>query len=223
MLSARLEEVDWSRGGLFAFGLLMVVAGAALPAVSQAKVPLILSGSGAAAASMILPRMKSIDLGGVLKGEFRAEDPATAGIRTDEWTLQRFAWLVCGNAQLARELVEEALADARVRRLPADERGVHELRKLSAMLENAQARVLLRRRSARRERNRRAPADDVADESCRPTLEALAKLPVRVRVTYLLRCSWLLSVEQVGTILVAEAAEVNESTALARQALAAVQ
>jgi hypothetical protein len=209
--------------GLFAFGLLMVLAGAAVPAVSKANGPLILSGSGAVAASVILPRLKSIDFGGLGKGEFRPDDSATPGVHADEWMLQRFAWLVCGNAQLARELVEEALADARVRKLSPAERGMQELRSLAARLENMQARALLRRRSVRRERNRRAPADDIADEGCRPTLEALAKLPVRVRVTYLLRCSWLLSVEEVSTILIAEPAEVNEATALAQQALAAVQ
>jgi DNA-directed RNA polymerase specialized sigma24 family protein len=223
VLSARLEEIDWSRGGLFTFGLLMVFAGAALPAVSQANAPLIVAGSAAVAAAVILPRLQSIDLGGVLKGEFRSDDLTTTGVRTDEWTLRRFAWLVCGNAQQARELVEEALADARMRKLPASERGTQELRSLSAMLENVQAHALLRRVRARGERDRRAPADDIADEQCRPTLEALSRLPVRVRLTYLLRCSWLLSVEQVSTILTAEPAEVREATAQARQALAAVQ
>jgi hypothetical protein len=222
VLSARLEEIDWSRGGLFAFGLLMVFAGAALPAVSQANAPLIVAGSAAVAAAVIMPRLQSIDLGGVLKGEFRSDDSASTGIRVDEWKLCRFAWLVCGNAQEARELVEEALADARVRKLPAGERGVQELRNLAAVLENTRAHALLRRTPTRRKRERRT-ADDVADVSCRPTLEALSKLPVRVRLTYLLRCSWHLSVEEVGAILIAEPDEVNEAAAQADRALAAVQ
>jgi hypothetical protein len=221
VLSARLEEIDWSRGGLFAFGLLMVFAGAALPAVSQANAPLIVAGSAAASPAVIMPRLQSIDLG-VFKGVFRSDDSASTGVRVDEWKLCRFAWLVCGNAQEARELVEEALADARVRKVPAGERGARELRNLAAMLENTRAHALLRRTPTRRRRERRA-ADDVADASFRPTLEVLSKLPVRVRLVYLLRCSWHLSVDEVGAILVAGPDEVNEAAEQAARALAAVQ
>jgi DNA-directed RNA polymerase specialized sigma24 family protein len=222
-VSVRLEEIDWSRWGLFPFGLLLVLVGATLPASATASGTLIATGSAFAAASVILPRLKSIDIGGVVTGEFRDKEEPTSGVRTDEWRLCRFAWLVCGNAREARELVEEALAEARVRRLPPGERGTQELRSLSAMLENAQARALLRRASRRERDRRKEGADDVADERCRPMLLALSQLPVRVRVTYLLRCSWLLSVQEVGTILAAEPDEVNAATALARQALAAVQ
>lgn len=201
----------------------MVCAGAALPAVSQAAAPLIAAGSAAAAAALILPRLQSVDFGGVFKGEIKREEPATPGLRTDEWKLQRFAWLVCGNAEDARELVEEALANARVSRLPAAERGVYELRSLAAMLENVREHALLRRPASSRARRRSRPADDVVSEECRPTLEALAKLPVRARMAYLLRCSWLLSLEEVAQIVAGTPSEVSEAIAQGRLALAAVQ
>jgi DNA-directed RNA polymerase specialized sigma24 family protein len=223
----RLDEIDGPRWSLFAFGLLLLVAGTALPALSRgANAPLIAAGSAAAAAALILPRLQSIDFGGVLKGELRATSSADSegglSLRTDEWRLQRFAWLVCGDAQEARDLVEEVLAEARARKLPPGERGVFQLRSLVAMLENTRAYALLRAPRAKRGSRGSRPAETVEAVECRPTLEALAKLPIRVRVAYLLRCSWLLPIEQVAAILDCSPAEASGSVAEGRQALVAL-
>jgi DNA-directed RNA polymerase specialized sigma24 family protein len=222
-LSLRLEQLDLRRCGVFLLGagLFAFSVSGALPSTLEAT--LLVVGVGLVAVALLLGEVKSIDFAGVFKGEFVTDDPAQAtGVHTDEWKLRRFAWLVCGNADEARELVEEALAEARVRRVPTGERGTQELRSLVAMLENTRAHALLRRKPSRPRRSGHDGADELADEQCRATLEALGKLPVRVRVTYLLRCSWLLSVQEVAGIVSAEPVEVNSATELARQALAAV-
>jgi len=225
VLAARLGQIDWSRSGLFVLGLGLMLLGLARVPGSTADAPLTVLGAGVVAVSLLLGQVKSIDFGGVLKGEFVAEGGSSStGVHADEWKLCRFAWLVCGNVEEARELVEEALAEARARRVPAGERGMQELRSLVAMLENTHAHALLRRRRTRHERRHgHDGVDELADERCRATVEALAGLPVRVRVVYLLRCSWLLTVPEVSAILAVGSPEVNDATERAREALAAVQ
>jgi DNA-directed RNA polymerase specialized sigma24 family protein len=222
-LSLRLEQLDLRRCGVFVLGagLFVFSASGALPSTLEAT--LLVVGVGLVAVALLLGEVKSIDFAGVFKGEFVTDDSQRAtGVHTDEWKLRRFAWLVCGDADEARELVEEALAEARVRKVPAGERGMQELRSLAAMLENTRAHALLRRKPARPQRSGHDGADQLVDDQSRVTLEALGKLPVRVRVTYLLRCSWLLSVQEVGAIIAAEPADVNSATEQAREALAAV-
>lgn len=224
-MGARLGEIDGTRWSLFGFGVLLLAGGATLH--SQATGSLIAAGSAAAAAALILPRLQNIDFGGVLKGELKSADSAPesagSGVLTDEWRLQRFAWLVCGDAQEARNLVEEALAEARARKLPAGKRGAFELASLVAMLENMQARALLRAPRVKQGSRVSRPAEAVEAVECRPTLEALAKLPVRARIAYLLRCSWLLPIGEVAEILGCPAAEADAAVTEGRQALGALQ
>jgi DNA-directed RNA polymerase specialized sigma24 family protein len=225
-VATRLSDIDGSRWGLFGLGLILLCVGTILHTAAQATVPLIGAGSAAAAGALLLPRLQSVDIGGMFKGELRSAATLAAdsspALRTDEWRLQRFAWLVCGDAHEARDLVEEAMAEARARRLPAEQRGSFELRSLVAMLEDIRAHALLRAPAKRRSREQRGPAD-VDSVACRPTLEALAKLPVRMRIAYLLRCSWLLSADEVAAILGCPVAEASDAVEAGRRALAAIQ
>jgi DNA-directed RNA polymerase specialized sigma24 family protein len=182
---------------------------------------LITAGAVLAAAAVIYPRLRSFDLG-IFKVELGPDVVATRSVRTDVWRLQRFAWLVCGNATDARDLVEEALADTRSCRLPASERGIHTLKSLVALLENAREHAWLQPPAAAH-RRRASPAEDVAAEDCRPTMEALAGLPVRVRMAYLLHCSWLLPLAEVVEIVAQTPSEVSEAVAQGREALKAAQ
>jgi DNA-directed RNA polymerase specialized sigma24 family protein len=222
-LSVQLEQLGLRRCGVFLLGAGLFVFSVAGSLPSASKATLLIVGVGLITVALLLGEIKSIDFAGVFKGEFVTGDsPHATGVHTDEWKLRRFAWLVCGNSDEARELVEEALAEARVRKVPSGERGTQELRSLVAMLENTRARALLRRKRLRPRGSGHDGADELADEQCRATLEALGKLPVRVRVTYLLRCSWLLSVQEVAAIIAAEPVEVDSATEQARKALAAV-
>ncbi len=200
----------------------MVGAAVADRHVDQAvAASLISAGAALTAAALIFPRLRSFDLG-IFKAELGPDAVASRNLRTDAWRLQRFAWLVCGDATNARDLVEEALAETRACRVSPGERGVYTLKSLVALLENAREHAWLRPPPATRKPRVRL-ADDVASEDCRPTMEALAALPVRVRVAYLLHCSWLLSLEEVVKIVAQTPSEVSEAVARGREALEGTQ
>jgi DNA-directed RNA polymerase specialized sigma24 family protein len=218
-----LSEIDWSRWSLFGMGLLMVLAGTG-PVASEAAAPLIPTGAALAAAALVFPRLRSIDFG-VVKAEIDSDNAAHRKLQVDIWKLQRFAWLVCGNAVQARKLVEDALVETRLARRSGGDRGIYALQSLVSLLENAREHELLvralpaqdgRDRSQESERM----AEDVVSEECRPTMDALAALPIRVRMTYLLRCSWMLTVEEVVQIVSSSPSEVSEAVAQGRQTLA---
>ncbi len=220
-----LQAIDWSRLGLFGMGALMVYLGAG-PAPSHATVALISAGAALAAAALVFPRLRSIDFAGILKAEIDSDDGAYRSLQVDVWKLQRFAWLVCGDIAEARDLVEEALAETRLARRHGGDRGAYTLRMLVGLLENAREHALLRRapprlQGGRGRANAAAPGEDFAALECRPTMEALAGLPVRVRLVYLLRCSWPLSVEDVVELFSSSPEEVREAVTQGRRALEA--
>ncbi len=214
------SDIDWSRFGLFGVGLFMVAAGVATEHVAkQAVIPLIGAGALLTASALVFPRLRSVDFG-VFKMELGPDQAASRSPRTDAWRLQRFAWLVCGDAANARDLVEEALAETRSSRLSADGRGINTLKSLVALLENAREHAWLRPSPATHKPH--VPlADDVASEEARPTMEALAKLPVGVRMAYLLRCSWLLPLDEVVKIVAQTPDEVSEAVVRGREAMQA--
>ncbi len=219
-----LQAIDWSRWGLFGMGALMVLVGCG-PATAEATAPLIAAGAALAAAALVFPRLRSIDFGGIVKAEIDSDESAHSSLRIDVWRLQRFAWLVCGNAAEARELVEEALAETKIARRHGSDRGVYALRTLVALLENAREHALLRAPAPRSGRARRGEPSDASEDfatlDCRPTVEALAALPVRVRLVYLLRCSWQLPVEEVVKIFSSSPDDVLAAVAQGRRALEA--
>jgi hypothetical protein len=203
----------------------MVGLGIALPrtsAVKEVHTSLIGGGAALTAAALIFPRLKSIAVAGIFTVDLTSGEDAHRGLRVDVWKLQRFAWLVCGDAAEARNLVEAALAEARLVKLSSAERGTYTLQSLVALLENARERGLLTPPSATRRSGPRL-ADNVVSDDCRPTMEALAALPVRVRMEYLLRCSWLLSLDEVVKIFGCPASEVGDAVTQGREALGAAQ
>jgi DNA-directed RNA polymerase specialized sigma24 family protein len=204
----------------------MVVLGTALPieapAVKDAFTPLIGAGAALTAAALIFPRLKSVDFAGIFKAELTSGEAGQRRLRADVWKLQRFAWLVCGDATDARDLVEEALAETRLAKVSGGEQGAYALQSLVVLLENAREHAWLRRPSAEHGAGSRL-ADSVVSDQCRPTMEALARLPVRVRMEYLLHCSWLLSLDEVVKIFGCAASEVSEAVMQGREALKAAQ
>ncbi len=220
-MEALRADVDWSRWALFAVGIAMVASGID-PVGHPAATPLIGAGAALIAAALIFPRLQSVDFGGIFKMELSSEGAAPRGVRTDVWKLQRFAWLVCGDVTEARDVVEDALVETRLAKPPSGERGTYTLREVVALLENLREHALLRPPSATR-RSRLQLADEVASDACRPTLEALATLPVRVRMQYLLHCSWLLSIEEVAKLFECADGEVSDAVAQGREALKAAQ
>ncbi len=193
----------------------MVAVGAA-PAFQQAAAPLIAAGAALAAASLVYPRLQSIDFGS-LKIGLKPDEDVHRSIQADIWRLQRFAWLVCGDAESARDLVEEALADTRLLKLSPDERGALTLQSLVVLLENARERDWLRPPAEVHE-TRTPLADNVVAPDSLPIKEVLAGLPVRSRIAYLLCSSWLLPLDEVVKIVAGSPEEVREAVMQGRLA-----
>jgi DNA-directed RNA polymerase specialized sigma24 family protein len=216
-VEALRSDVDWSRWSLFGMGVLMVALGTAGP-VKEAVAPLIGAGAALTAAGLIFPKLRSVDFGGIFKAELSSDEDQRPAVRTDVWKLQRFAWLVCGDATNARDLVEDALAETRAARLPSGARSAYTLQTLVGLLENVREHAWLRSPSANHRPHTQLAAE-VVSEDCRPTMEALAELPVQVRIAYLLNCSWRLPVEEVVKVLGCSASDVSEAIAQGRGAL----
>jgi hypothetical protein len=199
----------------------MVAVGAVGHIDTQAIAPLIAAGAALAAAALIFPHLRSFDFG-IFKAEIEPDAAPSRKLQTDAWKLQRFAWLVCGDATDARNLVEEALAETRASRLPPGERGVYTLKSLVVLLENVQEHAWLQPPPVT-DKPHVPVASGVDSDDCRPTMETLARLPVRVRVAYLLHCSWLLPLDEVVKIVAQTPGEVSEAITQGREALKATQ
>ncbi|HXN36732.1 MAG TPA: hypothetical protein VN892_01725 [Solirubrobacteraceae bacterium] len=181
----------------------MLCAGATLHPVSQAAAPLILAGSTATSAALTLPLLTSLPFGGGLKGanESVSVTAAVPTLRPNADRLQDFAWLACGDAQQARSLVEEALAEARARKLRGEERDAFTLRLLVAMLANVRERTLLGATRIARAKGASPQRQDVDDPKNQRTLDALDKLTAPVRIAFLLSSFWLMPSDGVAAIL----------------------
>jgi RNA polymerase sigma-70 factor, ECF subfamily len=194
--------IDLPSGLLLGFGSALLVAGFFIPGEQTAfATALIAVGAGLVALGALSRFVAEFELGltGVkMKLAQRPPGPIALGVKADQ--LPRFAALVLGDPEQAREVVEDALARSQQRgkRLSESERDTLALRLLIELLDTAPLKSLLRGKS----QVRRDPAGrDVVAPADSRVLEALKTLPFPERVAFLLRLDLSLSLEEIAALL----------------------
>jgi DNA-directed RNA polymerase specialized sigma24 family protein len=163
---------------------------------------LILLGAGELAVGLLLPRLTELEVGpGGFKTKLASNDDEFRIVFNAEAPrLERFAKLMCGDAALARELVEEALARTREqqRHVARSGRGALALRTLTELLETAGERTWLR--GSPRSSNPSSSGSEARDPDSAIT-NALKQLDFPVRAAFLLRVDWPLRTHEVAEVL----------------------
>jgi DNA-directed RNA polymerase specialized sigma24 family protein len=181
---------------------------------------LVLAGAGMLPIGVLLPRLSELEIGPAgFRTKLTDDDTEFRPIFNAEAPrLNRFAKFMCGNASLARELVEEALARTREqqRAIPRADRGVVALRTLIELLETVGERRWLRGRPGA---TRRPRGDSESSDPDRAVAEALAGLDFFVRVAFILKVDWPLTTEEVAAILNRPLNAVREDIGQARAQL----
>jgi DNA-directed RNA polymerase specialized sigma24 family protein len=203
-------------------GAALMALGLALGKAPGAS-PLIFIGAGQVTLAVLLPRVTRFDVGPSGVGATLAEGDAEFRVvfEAEADRLQRFAYLMCGDNEQARALVEDALGKTRVqqRRLSGEERGSYALRTLLELVENAEERRWLRGPTPARpaSRRRRAPPD----EEDPAIVSALAELGLPARAVAVLCWHWDLNAEEIAAVVKRPTEEVRKDLSRAREQLRA--
>jgi DNA-directed RNA polymerase specialized sigma24 family protein len=204
---------------LLVFGVGMCVAGALYSGPQDAVAStLILAGVAVAVAGVLLPRLRELEIGpGGLKTSIRDDVDPQPLVDAQVPRLNRFAHLVSGDSEQARELVEDALARTRVqhRRVPPDERAAFTLRTLVELLDTAEERHWLRGKL----RTRSGHADVPDPQASGAVIQALQQLDFPARVAFLLRADWSLRLDEISRLLEQPLEIVKDDVARAREVL----
>jgi DNA-directed RNA polymerase specialized sigma24 family protein len=200
-------------------GAVMLLGGFVYPG-SQAvtATTLIVLGAAQVAVGLLLPRLTEFEIGPAgLKTKIRPAEQAVAlSVAGEASRLNRFARLMCGNAEQARELVEEALVRTRRSGVRGRERDAIQLKVLLDLLDTAQERLWLEGRSV---------PDGVpqggagSDASAEEISAALRQLPFAQRAAFLLRVDWSLPVDEVAAVLERPSDDVRKDIEIARRHL----
>lgn len=179
---------------------------------------LIVLGAAQLAVGVLLPRLTEFEIGPAgLKTKLVPSAPEVApSLVSEAGRLNRFAHLMCGDAELARELVEDALSTARKRRGRGGPRGAAELRALLDLLDTAEERRWLRGEtdvggSGTAERRSQDPSKRIT--------AALGELPFHERAAFILRVDWSLPVDEIAGLLDRPPDEVRQDIEAARSRL----
>lgn len=218
----RVDGRSWRGVGLCVLGAGMLLVGFLYDGPKKDTVAsvLILLGAAELAIGLLLPRLSELEIGpsGFKTKLASSDDEFRVVFNAEAPRLERFAKLVCGDATLARELVEEALVRTREqqRHVARSERGALALRTLTELLETASERTWLRGSP----RSSRGPSrgSDAGDRDSAIT-DALNQLDFPARVAFLLRVDWPLRTQEVADVLDRDIDAVRDDITRAREQL----
>jgi DNA-directed RNA polymerase specialized sigma24 family protein len=215
----RVDGRNWRGIGLCALGAGMLIAGFLYNGPKKDTIAsiLILLGAGELAVGLLLPRLSELEIGpsGFKTKLASSDDEFRLVFNAEAPRLERFAKLMCGDAALARELVEEALARTREqqRHVARIERGALALRTLTELLDTAGERTWLRGSS----RSSHPPSNDEdARDADSAIIDALQQLDFAARAAFLLRVDWPLRTDEVAEVLDRDMDTVREDITRAR-------
>jgi DNA-directed RNA polymerase specialized sigma24 family protein len=220
-------KIGARRAALVTVGFLVI--GVAV-AVAGSKTWMLVAGSALVVAGSFLPRLTltGVELGfGPVKATLAAQDDEfRRAFQERAERFQRFAWLVCGDADEARGLVEEALAEARLqqRTQPIDKCIRYALCTLLDRLETAPDRRLLDGLFGAAPKPRGHAGESLRlEDRDRATMAALAGLPVGRRTAYLVRVFFGLPESEVAELVRRPLPEVHDDIVRAQRALEVLQ
>jgi hypothetical protein len=194
----------------------------AMPGTQGTKATaMVVMGVGTLFTAILLPKLSEFQLGpGGFRTKLNAQDaPSVAPLDTDPETLSRFATLVSGDPILARSLVEEALVWTKRNHLGVNGRAhaVFTVQTLLQLLEASPARQWLRGGAKRRLTKDR---DDHSTGELDPEIRAaLSGLSFSSRAVFVMKTEWLLSLQDMATLMEKPISDVQADLSHAYEAL----
>jgi DNA-directed RNA polymerase specialized sigma24 family protein len=200
----RVDDRSWRGVGLCVLGAVMLIVGFIYDGPKKDTIAsvLILLGAAELAIGLLLPRLSELEIGpsGFKTKLASSDDEFRLIFNAEAPRLERFAKLMCGDAALARELVEEALARTREQQhhVARSDRGAFALQTLIDLLETAGERRWLR--GSPRSSWRSSSGSDPGDRDS-AIANALNELDFAARAAFLLRVDWPLRTQEVAEVL----------------------